>query len=313
MDARLRKLLIRTVFRSRNPRDFGPKGLLFLLARRFTPSFAVRSGRQTYYVDTTDSGIGYGMFMHGGLEDAVRLAGVLEILASLALPDPRGKTFVDVGANIGTTCIHATTELRFARALAFEPELTNYRLLRQNIVVNGLEDRIRAFNVALSDRHAEVTLELAGSSSGDHRLRVAGGSATPGRQERFGESRRKVVSVQATTFDRLVREGVVTIGELGLVWIDAQGHDGHVLAGARSLTVGRVPVVVELWPYGLARSGGLEMIEEIISREYTHFVDLRGVPGGRWELRPASTIAGLKRRYQSIEHTDLLLLTLPST
>jgi len=37
----------------------------------------------------------------------------------------------------------------------------------------------------------------------------------------------------------------VRVNELGLVWLDVQGHEGEVLAGARTLLESRVPVVME--------------------------------------------------------------------
>src|SRR4051794_12767372 len=68
----------------------------------------------------------------------------LELLDRGGTPVPRS-LFVDVGAHVGTTAITAVRRFGFEAAVAFEPEQSNFRLLRANLSVNGLEERIRTF------------------------------------------------------------------------------------------------------------------------------------------------------------------------
>ena len=57
--------------------------------------------------------------------------------------------FFDIGANIGEFSIYAALKHPRMRVLAFEPEYSNLSLLKENIVANGLQQRIEPFGFAL--------------------------------------------------------------------------------------------------------------------------------------------------------------------
>lgn len=59
--------------------------------------------------------------------------------------------FVDVGANMGLYTLWAAKN-KNTQTYAFEPESQNYALLNQNIFVNGLSHKIKAYNLCLSDK-----------------------------------------------------------------------------------------------------------------------------------------------------------------
>lgn len=62
-----------------------------------------------------------------------------------------GDTFFDIGANIGVYTIYAALRHTRTRIVAFEPEYANLHLLKDNIIANGLQDRIEVYSIALSD------------------------------------------------------------------------------------------------------------------------------------------------------------------
>ncbi|MBI5631803.1 MAG: FkbM family methyltransferase [Elusimicrobia bacterium] len=68
----------------------------------------------------------------------------------------------DIGANVGTYSLYAAK--KGLEVLAFEPEAQNFAGLNRNIAVNGLDDKITALNVALSDRTAVDRLHLSALS-----------------------------------------------------------------------------------------------------------------------------------------------------
>ena len=90
------------------------------------------------------------------------------------------------------------------------------------------------------------------------------------------------------------------------MWLNVQGNEGHVLAGAERLLAGRVPVVIEVWPYGLTRAGGLELLLAAVER---HFRAVLELPGGEREI-PASEFRALVARVgtRPQDMTDVLLL-----
>ena len=63
-----------------------------------------------------------------------------------------GDTFFDIGANIGVYSVYAALRHRGAKVVAFEPEYANLHLLRDNVIANGLQNRIEVYSAALSDR-----------------------------------------------------------------------------------------------------------------------------------------------------------------
>jgi FkbM family methyltransferase len=67
------------------------------------------------------------------------------------------EVLVDVGANVGMYSIWAAATKR-ARVFAFEPESQNYALLNRNIVLNDLQDRIKAYCLGLSDHQGLTDL-----------------------------------------------------------------------------------------------------------------------------------------------------------
>ena len=59
---------------------------------------------------------------------------------------------------------------------------------------------------------------------------------------------------------------------IALVWIDVQGHEGHVLGGGSRLFSRPMPVVAEIWPFGLNQSGlGIAKFCDIAAGYWSHF------------------------------------------
>lgn len=208
-----------------------------------------------FCVRTSDKLVGRYTFMNGDYELHLMRRAIEIISAERGVPSIlQGKTFMDVGANIGTALVPALRLFGADSAVAFEPEPENYRLLHLNLIANGLDERVRRFPLALSDHTGTSDLELSATNSGDHRMRMPG--AGDGDD---GESNRATIGVPVTRLDDLVASGEVDLSSLGMVWMDVQGHEGHVLAGASTLLDSSIPVVAEFWPYGLRRSGGLNL------------------------------------------------------
>ena len=81
-------------------------------------------------------------------------------------------TMIDIGANIGLTVIPIANHNKIIDIYAFEPEYNNYNFLRKNIMANGLDLRIRAYNIALFSEDCQLDLELSEDNMGDHRVRL---------------------------------------------------------------------------------------------------------------------------------------------
>jgi FkbM family methyltransferase len=259
-------------------------------AAAFTPLVAVQTRSGVFVVPTSGESIGRTLFVKRARGEMRTLKLAMKALKRLGV-DAQG-TFVDVGANIGTTSITALTRHRFARAVAVEPAPENLRLLRANAALNGLEDRLVVMGLALSDGEGEADLVLNEANSGDHRIGRLELEAHPVAADAPTER------VRLTTLDRL------QIEHAGLLWIDAQGHEGHILAGASALLATGVPAVVELWPQALAAAGGLDRYLAAAAEHYTDVLDLDRADG---EIRPITALPDVVEAYGE-GFTDVLLV-----
>lgn len=281
---------------------------LFYLLPRVSPAVAVDSNGVRYYVSTRDRGLGRTVFGHGSWEKEV-MDFCLEIIEHY-LGQARclqGRIFIDVGANIGITTLPALVEFGAAEAIAFEPDAQNFRLLRCNAITNDVDERLHAFRVALSDETSMGLLERAEGNWGDHRIRVRSDLVDGS----YGESLRPVVEVPMVRFDELVQELPIDLTRVGLVWMDTQGHEGHILRGASSLLATDIPVVTEYWPYGLARAGGLELLHRLVASHYQRVVDVRASLRKKYVIEcPAAKLHELAECYGGDDdYTDLILLS----
>ncbi len=208
---------------------------------------------------------------------------------------------VNLGAHIGLTCIALLRQGYFRRAVAYEPSPESFRLLLANIRQNNLQDRISAFPLAISSAPGETELELSGSNSGDNRIRRL---QSPGF---FGEERRSVIKVPVETLDRMLeREPSLNRDKIRLLWLDAQGHEGCVLEGARRLLGRGIPVVTEFWPYGIGRSGmAQDAFHAIAASLFTHFYVIHQPSPAP---RPIDDLNALFKEYSAPRQVCLLAL-----
>lgn len=159
---------------------------------------------------------------------------------------------IDIGANNGVISIGMMLAQEMARAVAIEPEPRNFGHLTTNVALNGLQDRISCLHCAASSESTLLTLELSSSNYGDHRIRSRTADSVADLME---ESRRPVIQVPAEPLDEIVgRLGLPDNEEL-VLWVDVQGFEGHVFQGAEGLLSRGLPVVSEIWPYGIVRAG----------------------------------------------------------
>ncbi len=220
---------------------------------------------ETFVVSARDLAIGRDLFVLRKC-DFEKVKHAKHILESRAFGF---SLLVDIGANIGTICIPAVKRGFFKRAIAIEPEPFNFSLLETNIRLNNLTEKIKTHNMALGMNEREVLeFELSGTNYGDHRIKVRGDSGL------YDEDNRSSIEVKSDTLDH-------AIGEIdprdSLIWMDTQGYEGFVLAGAKRALSVKTPLVIEFWPYGLARSGSYVQLKESLSSSgHRCFYDLSG-------------------------------------
>jgi FkbM family methyltransferase len=277
--------------------------LFFHAARHFTPALATTTDYGVMYIPTRDIYVAAELFIRGSA-DADAIGEALDVLEAHSKRPATG-LLVEIGANIGSTTVPALKRYEFDSVVAIEPLPANGELLRQNLFANDVADRAIVLPLGLSQEDGSMLLQVSSDNSGDNRLVNDSSVAAAGM---YGEDQRDTVEVTVRSWDSLVADGTIAIDDVDLVWIDVQGHEGHLLSGASTLLERRLPVVMEFWPYGLRRSGGLELVQDIVSQHYERIVDLHSFDEVGPEVLPASEIATIAKRVKGILHTDLILL-----
>lgn len=262
----------------------------FLLAPCPSEVFVVAAGDQV---------IGQWLFKHREPYNFSMLRRVASLLNGRHLT-----CLIDIGANIGTICIPAVKRGLFESAIAVEPEPLNYSLLRTNVEINRLSDRIATHNVALGEKNDEsLVFELSTINYGNHRARY-GGDGSNGLDGADPSQER--IEVPSQSLDRIT-EGV----DLGsaLLWMDTQGYEGYVLAGGTRTLQHKPPFVMKFLPDGLSRSGGMERLRHALQLAgYASFCDLSETDDAfrPFSLEVLDALAG--QLASSKGQTDLLLV-----
>jgi FkbM family methyltransferase len=259
------------------------------VARRSFPVLGVEHPAGVFVLPSDDATVLEKLFVAGSRSDLVVLARAVEVTA-------RGGVFVDVGANLGSTTLAALRLHGFTRAVALEPDPLNARYLRALVAVNGLEGSVAVVEAAVADHEGQLPFE-ARERTASGRRSGSGGLGEDG-----------TVLVQAASLDALADRGVYEPGEVGLLWMDAQGAEAMALRGASQLLDAGVPVVTAVRAKRLERLGELESFMQIVTERFATFVDLRIPnlrPGWQPQPRPVAELAAVCSPERS---TDILLL-----
>lgn len=221
--------------------------------RRQTASeerFQIAAADGLYFLTCSeDRVIGESLRLGGKFEE-----GSVEAVTKLLAANGRhikNDVFVDVGANIGTHSIRAIMS-GFSRAVCIEADENNFKLLKINQILNNVEKQCINYLLAASYKHSEFTIELSPTNFGDHRIRLNSAA-----QSFHGEENWETNKILGMELDSILSDALSDGKQPSLVWVDTQGHEAHVLSGASKLLSSNTPIVIEFWPYGLYRSGGL--------------------------------------------------------
>jgi FkbM family methyltransferase len=241
------------------------------------------------------------LFFQGGYHSE-ELRSLVRSLARLSPSWSSRSLIVNVGANIGDTCIPLARETG-KRVIACEPVPQTYEFLCRNVTENGLEKLVRCRQLAISAKAGPVTMLLAEDPSHNE---IRGEDGCQGYS--IDHYRAGSMNVPASSLDAIVSDDGGSPESVALVWSDTQGFESDVLESGRALWAAGAPAWVELWPDGLAAHGGTQRFVDVCRRHFRHFLASRSILRG--DL-PPSEIVHLPRLVDSLPKggfTDVLLL-----
>jgi FkbM family methyltransferase len=211
-------------------------------------------------------------------------------------PPESGGVFVDVGANVGTTTLYAMRTGDFSHAVCLEPSPDNLKVLRLNVLANGLGDEVTVIAAACSSQEGTADLWVSSVSQGDHRLAHKG--AAP-------DTHQSSLGIKTVSLDGALQSSDVKVSDVSMVWVDTQGHEPEVLSGASNAIDAGVPFCIEFWPTQYSDAGTLDHMIELVEDRFTNFLDLGATNLG---VRPIAEVLPLADRLlQGSRQTDILL------
>jgi len=196
------------------------------------------------------------------------------------------KLLVDVGANIGPTCIGALNKNYVQESIAIEPELDCFKMLQQNIQLNNLGSRICTFNNAVSDKTEILKIAKKNKNSGASHI------------TKKNTEYKLIKSVNLDRFKNKLKKKT-------LIWIDVQGYEGRALEGAKKIIKKNIPFVIEFWPYAIDKNLDKNLLIKGLKR-FKYYYDL----SGDRKKFPCSeeNIKKLFIKYNEKKTTELLLI-----
>lgn len=152
----------------------------------------------------------------------------------------KGDVVLDLGANIGYyTLIFAKLVGKRGKVFAFEPDPTNFSLLKKNVEMNGYKN-VELVQKAVSNKTGKIKLYLCEDNKGDHRIY----NSHDGRQS---------IEIEAIRLDDYFKN---YNGAVDFIKMDIQGAEGGAIQGMFNLLKkNNVKIITEFWPIGLKRFG----------------------------------------------------------
>lgn len=143
--------------------------------------------------------------LYAGLHDFEDMSFLLHLLRENDL-------FIDIGANIGSYTILASGAIR-SKSIAIEPIPSTYKYLRNNIAINGMEERTEPLNIGLGSSHSKLLF----TNSHDVVNHVA------------IEGEKDTTEVPVRTLDEILQNRACPL----LIKMDVEGFETEVLLGGK--------------------------------------------------------------------------------
>lgn len=147
----------------------------------------------------------------------------IDILKELQPYIKKNAVILDIGANIGNHSVYWAIKSEARRIYSFEPVQDTFKILKKNVEINNLNQKIKIFNIGLSNQ------KINGSVSFYDRRNIGG---TPVKQNPNG-------NLLLDKLDNIkIKENAVDF-----VKIDVEGHELEVLQGARETLIKYKPAI----------------------------------------------------------------------
>lgn len=153
----------------------------------------------------------------------------------------QGNIVLDIGANIGYyTLIFAKLVGENGKVYAFEPDPTNYSLLKKNIKINGYKNVV-LLQKAVSNKTGKINLYLSDDNNGDHRIYNS-------------HDKRHSLKIEVVRLDDYFKDYQ---GKIDFIKMDIQGAECIAVHGMPLLLKKNknIKLITEFWPFAIKKCG----------------------------------------------------------
>ena len=171
-----------------------------------------------------------------------------------------GGYFLDLGANIGTTCIYFKKKFdKNLKILAFEPDPTNYMLLKINLMLNHMDNDSIAEKLGLGAENSEQLMHI--------------NIANPGNNSIYPDSSDlPTEKITIVSLDDYLSKSNITGKEIKYIWIDTEGFEAQVLLGAKHLITNHsIPIFMEFNPTTWNKTGLYDNMVQLLKKCYDFY------------------------------------------
>jgi len=204
--------------------------ILYFFWSHFVPEYVEIEGHKIY-LDPKDS---LGLSINANYEE-----NEIKLIKKIIRKD---SIVIDIGANIGYfTLIFAKLVGPNGRVYAFEPDPTNFSILKKNIQINGYKNVILTQKAA-SDKNELIKLFLCKFSNGMHRIYES---------ELCDDS----IDIESTTLDEFF-SSINFDQEISFIKIDTEGSEIKVLRGMEKTLIknNNISILVEFEPGSIVQA-----------------------------------------------------------
>ncbi len=130
-------------------------------------------------------------------------------------------TVLDIGAHISLFSLYACKTLKMPVVYAYEPDKSNFNLMKRNIKANNLIGRVKPFNLAVSGTEGEVKLWNSNNPVLFSTLKSAAG----------GHKKDEYTLVASTKLSRILKK----LGHVDIMKMDCEGSEWEIIRDMRDL------------------------------------------------------------------------------
>ena len=180
-------------------------------------------------------------------------------------------------------------EKKFKNSIAFEPTKKTFKLLQSNIFLNEVDDKIRAYNLAISNKKANLYLAIKRGNIGGNYI-----------------SKNKQKNTEIVKSDILDNYTYNLNKNNSSIFMDVEGHEPNIFLGAKKTIKKKIPIVFEFYPSLLDKNWINNF--DLVFKNYRFFYGLRGK--NRKDKFNKKNLIALINKVNSIEgkHTDLMIV-----